>query len=157
LSFYDPGLRFECTRCSRCCRHEPGYVFLSAVDLERLVDRLRMTEREVLDRYCRTVEIVGVRRISLREHDNFDCIFWESGTECTVYEARPLQCRAFPFWPANLGSIAEWQEAARRCPGIGRGRLHTRRTIDKWLRLREKEPFLSPPPGKDRGGKGGGR
>ncbi len=36
--FYGRGLRFECTRCSRCCRHNPGYVFLSPVDLARLAE-----------------------------------------------------------------------------------------------------------------------
>ncbi|HUX21603.1 MAG TPA: YkgJ family cysteine cluster protein, partial [Spirochaetia bacterium] len=34
--FYQDGLRFECTRCDACCRHEPGYVFLSQTDLRRL-------------------------------------------------------------------------------------------------------------------------
>jgi uncharacterized protein len=154
LSFYDEGLRFECTRCSRCCRHEPGYVFLSAVDLQRLAQYLQMTENEVVDRYCRIVDVLGVRRISLREHDNYDCIFWAPGKECTVYEGRPLQCRAFPFWPANLGRLSDWQQAARRCPGIGRGALHSRRTIEKWLRRREQEPFLNPPAGQ--GGRGDG-
>ncbi|HQO67077.1 MAG TPA: YkgJ family cysteine cluster protein, partial [Spirochaetales bacterium] len=32
-SFWHEGLRFECARCSACCRYEPGYVFLSADDL----------------------------------------------------------------------------------------------------------------------------
>ena len=41
--FYSDGLRFECTRCSRCCRHTPGYVFLSENDVERLDPRSEST------------------------------------------------------------------------------------------------------------------
>ncbi len=144
MSFYHDGLRFQCTRCSQCCRHDPGYVFLSERDLDALTAHLRMDPDEVLDRYCRDVEVAGIGRVSLKERSNYDCIFWKPGVGCTVYEARPLQCRAFPFWAANLGSLAEWQAAARRCPGIGQGRLHTRRTIEKWLRRREREPLLRP-------------
>ncbi len=159
MSFYRDGVRFQCTRCSRCCRHEPGYVFLGARDLESLVRYLRLPQDEVLLRYCRTVEIAGIPRISLKERPNYDCIFWAPGKECTVYEARPLQCRAFPFWPANMASVEDWQRAAERCPGIGQGRLHSRRTIEKWLRRREREPFMTPPapagpaPGRDGSGR----
>ncbi len=155
MSFYDHGVRFQCTRCSRCCRHEPGYVFLSKTDLETLAAHLRLPQEEVLDRYCRAVDVAGVPRISLKERTNYDCILWAPGRECTVYEGRPLQCRAFPFWPANVGSLAEWRAAADRCPGIGQGPLHSRRTIEKWLRRREREPFMTPPlPARPGGGRG---
>ena len=145
MSFYHDGVRFECTRCSRCCRHEPGYVFLSEQDLKSLAAYLQLSQGEMLERFCRVVDIAGIPRVSLKERSNYDCIFWAPGKECTVYEARPLQCRAFPFWAANLASPADWQRAARRCPGIGQGPLHTRRSIEKWLRRREREPFMTPP------------
>ena len=31
--FYKNGLNFECQRCSFCCGHSPGYVYLSERDL----------------------------------------------------------------------------------------------------------------------------
>jgi Fe-S-cluster containining protein len=122
-----------------------------------LARHLGLSRDQVIDRYCRTVEVAGVRRISLNERPNYDCIFWAPGRECTVYEARPLQCRAFPFWPANMASLADWQAAAVRCPGIGQGPLHSRRTIEKWLRRREREPFVTPPPADPGAGRGGPR
>ena len=64
------------------------------------------------------------RRVSLREKANLDCMFWENGG-CSVYEARPLQCRSFPFWSA-LVSSEEWDLHAQQCPGIGKGSLHSR-------------------------------
>jgi hypothetical protein len=61
--------------------------------------------------------------MSLREKRDFDCVLLDSGGQCLAYEARPLQCRVWPFWPSNLESPEAWAEAAARCPGIGQGPL----------------------------------
>ena len=90
--FYSEGLRFECVRCSNCCRHEPGYVFLSENDLERLASGMGVTRNEFVSKFCRTVAIGNFSHVSLTEKENYDCIFWEDGG-CTVYGHRPLQCR----------------------------------------------------------------
>jgi len=139
--FYQSGLRFECTRCSRCCRHTPGYVFLSSADVDALCGALGMDRPGVLKEYCRRVSIGLAHRISLREKPNFDCILWEDGG-CSVYQARPLQCRSFPFWSGCVSSVEEWEHHGRQCPGIGRGALHSRREIEMWLAQRSREGFL---------------
>ncbi len=140
-SFHDSGLRFECTRCSACCRHTPGYVFLSAADLQRLATALNLTQKEFRERYCRVVDVGIAKRLSLKEKPNYDCILWENGG-CSQYGARPVQCRAFPFWSAVVASEEQWQLHARGCPGMGRGKLHTKEEIEAWLALREREGFL---------------
>jgi hypothetical protein len=43
------------------------------------------------------------------------------GARCTVYGARPLQCRSFPFWPENLKSRVRWEDLSAFCPGVGKG------------------------------------
>jgi uncharacterized protein len=139
--FYRQGLRFECTRCSKCCRHTPGYVFLSEADVDRLIDALEVGRQIFLSRYCRHVQYGPVRRISLREKANLDCMLWDAGG-CSAYEARPLQCRSFPFWGSCLAGLEQWQRQGRQCPGIGAGRLHTVQEIEGWLALRTKEPFI---------------
>jgi hypothetical protein len=63
------------------------------------------------------------RGLSLREKSNYDCILLDGQGRCIAYELRPLQCRTWPFWPSNLRNPGAWQEAASRCPGIGRGPL----------------------------------
>ena len=140
-SFYASGLRFECTRCSNCCRHTPGYVFLSPQDLEVLAKSTRLTQDEFLSRYCRSIDLGLARRVSLRERPNLDCILWEN-SGCSQYESRPLQCRSFPFWSACVASRQEWENHARNCPGIGRGRVHPLEEIDRWLAQRATEGFL---------------
>jgi Fe-S-cluster containining protein len=137
--FFSEGLRFECTRCSRCCRGSPGYVFLSRDDLRALAAGLGISARRILDRYCRTVAVNGLQRVSLRERPNYDCIFWRT-RGCLVYAHRPLQCRSYPFWPANLAGAWSWEELKTVCPGVGKGRLHSREEIQEWLR-RSREQF----------------
>jgi hypothetical protein len=140
LVFRD-GLRFTCTRCSACCRHTPGFVFLSARDLARIARALGVDTAEARRRYCRPVRIGAFIRISLQEKPNLDCILWENGG-CSVYASRPLQCRSFPFWGPNLASRESWEEQAAACPGIGKGRLHGRSRIQRWLARRVADPLL---------------
>ena len=121
----DGGLRFECTRCQRCCRLEPGYVFLSQRDLQALARAKALSVAEFTARYCRAVDIGGFERLSLTEKANYDCSLWEDGA-CTVYESRPLQCRSFPFWDANLASRMRGRRLPHRVPVSARGRYGTR-------------------------------
>ncbi len=138
--FYKNGLRFECTRCNACCRYEPGYVFLSERDIERLLAATGTDREEFLRLYCRIVEIDGERLISLKEKANYDCVFWDGG--CTVYAHRPLQCRAFPFWPGNVSSRSSWKSLTASCPGVNRGKLHSREEIEEWLAARVADPVV---------------
>jgi len=140
-NFYKDGLSFECTRCSRCCRFDPGYVFLSYNDLRKLLEHTGMRRGDFLQRYCRTVNISGEYRLSLKEKLNYDCIFW-SAEGCRIYGSRPLQCRSFPFWPENLINRDYWDQAARHCPGINKGTVHTEAEIQRWIDLRENEPII---------------
>ncbi len=135
-AFYvDTGLRFACRRCSACCRVQPGFVFLSHNDLSELLAELGVPWDEFKGRYLRSVNIGKFIHLSLREKDNFDCVFWESGN-CRVYEKRPLQCRSFPFWSHLLVSRETWQEHGKQCPGIDEGPVHDAREIATWLNAR---------------------
>lgn len=141
--WYRDGLRFTCTHCSRCCRHETGYVFLSQRDLSRLASHLELTSEAVAQRYCHVVHTAFGSRLSLQEQDNLDCVFWKDGG-CGVYDARPLQCRLYPFWPAAVASPDAWLEFAADCPGMLAGELHTAAHINALQRMREAEPLLEP-------------
>ena len=144
--FYAQGLRFSCTRCSVCCRYESGFVFLSEKDASLLGDALNMGFSAFTEAYCRWIRAEnGDLQLSLKEKSNYDCIFWakEPVEGCAVYDKRPLQCRSFPFWPSIVDSKDNWEMAARDCPGMGRGKLHSQDSINKWLTAREEEPIIS--------------
>lgn len=140
--FWSEGLQFSCTSCGHCCRHEPGYVFLSKKDLKALCRHTNLSQEEFTARYCRKVDLGLAMRLSLIETPENDCIFWDNG--CTVYEARPLQCRTYPFWAANLGSREEWTREAGDCPGINQGRVHSAGEIESALKARERDVLISP-------------
>jgi uncharacterized protein len=116
--WYAEGLRFECCACGRCCGGEPGYIWATPEEIRQAAEVVGL---DVLD-FCTMYVAEYDRGFSLREMENGDCCMLRGG-RCTIYTARPLQCRTWPFWPTNLASPADWEEAGRRCPGIGQGRL----------------------------------
>lgn len=138
--FYQNGLKFECTQCHACCRHDPGYVFLSKEDLDRLCIHFHITSSEFIQKYCRWVDLGVERHLSLLEKPNFDCIFWEEG--CSVYASRPLQCRTYPFWSDSVQDKKSWDLESRFCPGIGIGKIHTADEIKNHLLNRRINPIL---------------
>ncbi len=141
--FYEKGLRFQCTRCSQCCRFTPGFVFLSADDLKSIARIVKLSIEEVVSRYCRVVNIGGFKRLSLIEKSNYDCIFWED-TGCRIYAGRPLQCKSYPFWQSNLESIEAWENVFTKCPGAGKGKNHSRQEIEHWLEMRKTQKLFVP-------------
>ena len=140
--FYGNGLRFECQRCSACCRHEPGYVFLTKRDLEMLAESMVLEEKVFLEQYCRTINLGGIKRISLIEKKNYDCVFWKEDG-CAVYNARPVQCRTYPFWISYLEDEKDWNELAHSCPGVGKGGIVSMVEIEKRIAERQEEPMLT--------------
>ena len=124
-------------------------MFLSEIDASSLGAALNMGYKEFTETYCRWVPWFpegsgenGTERLSLREKSNYDCIFWINERGCSVYETRPLQCRAFPFWSSTVNSEESWEMTAADCPGIGRGPLYSPNSIEKWLALRQNEPII---------------
>ena len=51
--FYKNGLKFSCQRCSFCCGHSPGYVYLSRADLDRFCQGTGLSIKEFVSKYCR--------------------------------------------------------------------------------------------------------
>lgn len=91
---------FKCSGCGECCRWT-GSVLLTESDIERLAAHLAMTEQGFIDRHTR----LAPNRIQLALLDQADgsCAFL-AGDRCSVYAARPGQCRTFPFvWSVASG------------------------------------------------------
>lgn len=130
--FYDGGLKFSCRQCSFCCRGFPGVVLMDETDLERLAKWADVTREQFIQMYCRWVESDdGFEYLSLREKRNMECIFWNNG--CESYEARPVQCRTYPFWTKVLESRETWDEEGKSCPGINSGENHPQEEIETEL------------------------
>lgn len=118
--FYErQPLRFACTGCARCCVTGGGYhLFLSADEAEGIRAYLELSRSWFRRRYLRRLR-EGERVAA--SHDDGRCVFLDARGACTVYPVRPLQCRAYPFWPEIACREMDWRRESRRCEGIDRG------------------------------------
>lgn len=117
--WYRDGLRFECTRCGDCCTGAPGYVWVTDEEIAALAAYRGESVAEFTAAHTRAVG----RRRSLRERANGDCVLFDRGRGCTVYAARPAQCRTWPFWESNVATPEDWERTCEACPGSGKGEL----------------------------------
>jgi Fe-S-cluster containining protein len=151
-------LSFSCTCSGNCCTGGPGFVWINDQEIDRLAAHLGLSRQETIEKYCRTIG----RGVSLKERrtpqGNYDCIFLteiepekprRNGAVthrrrvCGIYPVRPLQCRTWPFWGGNLTSQENWDESAKRCPGMNRGRRFGKEEIEA---LRDAEEWPEKPP-----------
>lgn len=77
-----------------CCYRLPGAVLLlTAEDINRMARHFGITDGEVRKRYLEN-------RNTFRTREDGSCIFLAQDRmrqRCTIHEARPQQCRAFPY------------------------------------------------------------
>jgi Fe-S-cluster containining protein len=129
--WYKDGLRFACTRCGKCCTGEPGFVWVNDEEIAAISALRNEPVDEVRGLYTRE----GYRGVTLREKANGDCIFFDRESGCTVYEARPRQCRTWPFWESNVATPEGWERTQSVCPGSGQGELFSAEEITRRLKV----------------------
>jgi Fe-S-cluster containining protein len=129
--FWENGLRFECQGSGHCCtsRGEYGYVYLTRDDRKRMAEHLEMPLADFYDKHCEVTD----GHMHLKGPDK-DCAFLE-GKRCTVYEARPTQCRTWPFWGENMNAKAWTSDVAKNCAGVGKGRVWSADEINELVQL----------------------
>jgi len=121
--WYSEGLRFTCTACGDCCTGAPGYVWVNQEEISALTEAVGLESTSEFEQLY--VRNIGMRK-SLREFPSGDCVFFDGQTRrCRVYEARPRQCRSWPFWNSNIRAHQDWQRTCEVCPGSGKGRLYS--------------------------------
>lgn len=113
--WYKEGLRFKCTECGQCCTGAPGYIWVSDDEMAAIAKLLDISVELFKRKYVRQRN----NRFALieKKSQNNDCIFLKD-KKCSIYQARPTQCRTFPFWIENLNSEESWKLAAESCEGI---------------------------------------
>ena len=110
---FDPS---KCEGCEgRCCTGESGYIYVTAEEILALSNLLKLETQFFVEKYLYKKGY----KYSLKEvvcNDSYDCIFYDRVSKgCKVYEARPTQCRTFPFWDYFKQRVDELKD---ECPGI---------------------------------------
>ena len=102
--------------CGKCCDQPGGIVYVSADDATRLAAHADLDVHAWLERDTRQT-YDGRYVLKSREEDGI-CIHLNAQQQCNVYDVRPQQCRAFPWWGENMVSASSWASVKRSCPGI---------------------------------------
>ena len=127
--FFKKGINFKCQGSSNCCvsRESYGYVYLSQKDLIKIAKYLNVSINLFKKKYCEYSDgYLHLKEINI----NGNCQFLEN-KKCSIYTARPMQCRTWPFWKENM-NIKKWnEELINFCPGIGKGKLISASMIQK--------------------------
>lgn len=111
------GVPFSCQPdCGRCCDEPGGIVYLSISDAERIAAHHELAVEEWLERDCRQT-LDGRYVLKSRQSDDV-CIFLDGEKRCSIYQVRPQQCAAFPWWSENLATDRAWNEVKATCPGV---------------------------------------
>ena len=84
---------FQCQECGTCCRWS-GFVIVTPKDIKRLANYLKISETIFIEKY--TTLAPNRNQLTLIDHEDGSCIFLQED-RCKVYQARPEQCRNFPF------------------------------------------------------------
>lgn len=112
------AFRFECqSGCTECCK-QPGEVWLTLADRDRIAAWLGLEPEAFQRQFC--VDDEEGLRLAIPSSDS--CLFLQEDG-CSIHDVKPLQCRAFPFWPENVGSSHAWRALRKFCPGVGEGEI----------------------------------
>lgn len=113
--WWKDGLPFSCTQCGRCChaRGEVAHVYVNYRERQALADFLGVDLAKFNKTYTR-LEESGHRNLRFV---GGHCIFLDGAT-CTVHDAKPVQCRTWPFWDELLESPESYRaHVLDFCPG----------------------------------------
>ena len=105
-----------CEYCGgRCCYGESGYIWVSNAEQKRIAEHLNIRLEKFVSDYLRKEN--GKYTIKDIKFDNYySCLFFDrEERRCSIYPARPKQCRTYPFWEIYKDNP---EPLFDECPGI---------------------------------------
>jgi hypothetical protein len=110
---FDPR---ACESCQgRCCTGESGYIYVTKSEIIAISNLLELD----INLFARKYLFKKGYKYSIKEEkfgDSYECVFYDRDSNgCKIYDARPIQCRTFPFWDYYKKRVSELKE---ECPGI---------------------------------------
>lgn len=106
-----------CDACEgNCCIGESGYIWINQSEIKVLAKHLNLDVEELVFKHLRKIGYkYSIKELQIAK-DNYSCMFFDlEKKQCSVYEARPRQCKTFPFWDYFKTNI---EEVKNECPAI---------------------------------------
>ena len=108
-----------CSTCQgRCCTGESGYIYVSKIEIQNIANLLNLEVNDFVRQYL----FKKWYKYSIKEvlfNDSYECVFYDRESNgCKIYDARPTQCKTFPFWDYYKTRV---DELKLECPGIMTG------------------------------------
>ena len=105
-----------CATCEgRCCTGESGYIYVTKDEIKDIAEVLKIDINELRVKYL----FKKGYKYSIKEfkyNDSYECVFYDRESNgCQIYNARPSQCKTFPFWDYYKTRVDELKQ---ECPGI---------------------------------------
>lgn len=106
-----------CESCGgNCCIGESGNIWINKLEIEKLANHLKLSLNDLRIKHLEKRGYkYSIKEVQLSK-DNYACVFFNlEKKQCSIYEARPIQCRTFPFWDYFKSNK---QEVIEECPAI---------------------------------------
>jgi Fe-S-cluster containining protein len=121
MSFdYPKRLRFKCGRCALCCadtKDRKRRILITKIEGQRISKKTQKAFDEFAEK---TEDLASAPYIyRMRKTADRKCVFLRD-TACTIYRARPIICRFYPFELKSIGNRHVFAYT-RECPCIGKG------------------------------------
>ncbi|HXS42358.1 MAG TPA: YkgJ family cysteine cluster protein [Stellaceae bacterium] len=94
----------DCRGCAFCCKMA-GYVEVSTYDIRRLAKHLGLSVGEFEEKHVVYTTRAGKKRI---KDELTTCQFLGKDHACTVYSARPTNCRGYVCWDQDDKTVYEF-------------------------------------------------
>lgn len=133
---YPTPLRWVCVRCANSCRDVQRHkrnILLTPGDAERIS---RLTKLSV-EEFSAPSHAPAPYERKMKKVEG-SCMFLQ-GSRCSIYRARPLICRFYPFslHPSEYGGLQIKYDTA--CSGIGKGPIRNSRFFRDLVGLAQKK------------------
>ncbi|HEV8027910.1 MAG TPA: YkgJ family cysteine cluster protein [Stellaceae bacterium] len=95
----------DCARCLAFCCKMAGYVEVSSHDIRRLAKHLGLSVRDFEAKHIVKKTRAGRKRIKAGDEA---CQFLGEDRSCTVYAARPRDCRGYVCWDQDDNTVYDF-------------------------------------------------
>lgn len=102
--------KFQCNHCGFCCFETGTQINITLGDIQRISGHLKASVHQLFSKY------IGIQPFQDTENTfnlelglKIPCNFWNKSC-CSIYRARPLNCRLFPYWILGNAQKSELQK-----------------------------------------------